>query len=188
MSAAIQRTLARIEQAGVIPVLRTQSEQAARELITGMLDAGRPIIEITLTTPGAMTLIAELAGRTDVVVGAGTVLTHEQAVRAVEAGAQFLISPVNPDFFLPAARELDVLGIPGASTPHELWSAWASGAPMVKIFPVIRLGGPSYIKDLRGPFPDIPLMSSGGVTTCDVIALRAAGSNAVGINASALVD
>jgi 2-dehydro-3-deoxyphosphogluconate aldolase/(4S)-4-hydroxy-2-oxoglutarate aldolase len=187
MSAATQRTLAHIEQAGVIPVLRTQSEQAARELITGLLDAGRPIIEITLTTPGAMTLIAKLAGRTDVVVGAGTVLTNEQAVRAVEAGAQFLISAVNPDFFLPVARELDVLGIPGASTPNELWSAWASGAPMVKIFPVIRLGGASYIKDLRGPFPDIPLMSSGGVTTCDVIALRAAGSNAVGINASALV-
>ena len=79
MSAATQRTLAHIEQAGVIPVVRPQSEQAARELITGLLDAGRPIIEITLTTPGAMTLIAKLAGRTDVVVGAGTVAARSRA-------------------------------------------------------------------------------------------------------------
>ena len=188
MSAVIQGTLNHIEQVGVIPVLRAQSEPSARGLLAGLLDAGYPIIEVTLTTPGAMTLIAELAGHNDVVVGAGTVLTYEQAVRAVDAGAQFLISAVNPDFLVPVASELDVLGIPGASTPHEMWTAWTSGAPMVKIFPVARLGGSAYIKDLRGPFPDVPLMVSGGVTAQDVDELRAAGSNAVGINAAALLS
>ncbi len=187
MTTAMQRTLAQIEQTGIVPVLRGPSESAARELIVALLGNGHRIVEVTLTTPGALALIAELASREDVMVGAGTVLTEAEAVGAIKAGAKFLVSAANPAFLLPFARERDVLGVPGAATPHEVWTAWVSGAPMVKVFPIARLGGPAYIKDLKGPFPEIRLMASGGVTPNDVDALSAAGCAAVGINAAALV-
>ena len=169
-----------------MPVLRSKTIEDAR-LIIDRLTTSRQVLEITLTTPGALELIKHASRLDNVCVGAGTVMTLGDAEAAIDAGAQFLVSAANPAFFIPFMRETDVLGIPGAATPHEVWSAWDAGATLVKVFPAIRLGGADYIKDLHGPFPDIALMASGGVTLENTEGLLAAGCVAVGINAAALL-
>jgi 2-dehydro-3-deoxyphosphogluconate aldolase / (4S)-4-hydroxy-2-oxoglutarate aldolase len=177
-----------LTRARILPVLRASTEQDARQAADRLLGQGLRVIEVTMTTPGAVALIRDLAGTPGVLAGAGTVLTEGQAEASLAAGARFLVSAANPAFLVPYGARNDLLVVPGAATPHEVWIAWSAGAPAVKVFPITRLGGPAYLKDLRGPFPDIRLMVSGGVRPADVEALLAAGCDIAGVNATALLS
>ena len=149
--------------AGIIVVLRTADPEQAYQAALGLIDGGVRTIEITFTIPSAVEVIARLAD-SDVHLGAGTVLSPDQATAAVTAGARFVVAPDTNADVLRRTHELGVPVVPGALTPTEVQRARLLGADAVKIFPVRAMGGPSYIADLRGPLPDIPFVISGGVT------------------------
>jgi 2-dehydro-3-deoxyphosphogluconate aldolase / (4S)-4-hydroxy-2-oxoglutarate aldolase len=182
-----ERTVEALARAVLVPVMRDDDPAAAVARGLGFVAGGLTALEITFTVPDAATairsLVAELADQT-VLVGAGTVLTEQQAAAALDAGARFLVSPVNPPFLLPLAREAGVLAVPGAATPHEVWQAVAGGALMVKLFPIARLGGPAFVRDLLAPMPDLRLVATGGVGPRDVVPLLAAGCVAVALGAA----
>ncbi len=145
-------------------------------------DCGIPIAEITMTVPGAIELIAEIArDRTDIIVGAGTVVDTGTARRCLDAGAMFLSSPGLDLEVVEFAVKQQAVVLPGALTPSEIMAAWKTGADMVKVFPCSRLGGAGYIHALRSPFPHIPLIASGGVTQGNTADFILAGAAAVGI-------
>jgi 2-dehydro-3-deoxyphosphogluconate aldolase/(4S)-4-hydroxy-2-oxoglutarate aldolase len=155
---------ARIEEIGIIPVIRLSCARDAlfaAEVISG---SGIPIVEVTTTVPGAVEVIEELARNdTEFIVGAGSVFDIDTAQRCLNAGAKFLGSPGLDLEIVDFARKHDVLVFPGALTPTEVAAAWKSGADFVKVFPCSQLGGSAYIKALRFPFPNVPLIASGGV-------------------------
>ena len=148
-----------------------------------MAAAGVRGIEITFTVPDAAASIRDAIAALppDVVVGAGTVLTEAQASDALQAGAQFLVSPVCDQWLVKIGHEHGALVAIGGLTPTEIVAAAQAGADYVKVFPGESLGGPAYIKHLRGPLPDIPLMVTGGVTRENAAAYLAAGAQSVGL-------
>jgi 2-dehydro-3-deoxyphosphogluconate aldolase/(4S)-4-hydroxy-2-oxoglutarate aldolase len=157
-------TLSTLAEAGVIAVLRAGSARAAVDVAEVLIDGGVRAIEVTFTTPGAVAAIAELSqAGNDVIVGAGTVTTARAAEHASAAGARFLVSPGTLPALIRAMRATGRLAVAGALTPSEVLTADRSGAHVVKLFPA-SLGGPSYLRGLRGPFPDIAFMPSGGIT------------------------
>ena len=179
----------RIGELGIIPVVRAANSDEALQAVRAIHAGGISIVEITLTVPNASALISELAreyGDT-LLVGAGTVLTHEQATECLDAGAEFLVSPGLSVPVLRAAQGRDKLAIPGALTPTEIMAASREGAQLLKIFPCESMGGPKYIKSLRGPFPAIKFIPTGGVSVANAADYFAAGSFALGIG-SELVD
>src|SRR5712692_6270316 len=144
---------ARIEEIGIIPSVRLSSEEEARFAAETVSQAGIPIVEITMTVPGALEVIAELAhSMPDLVVGAGTIFDVETARRSVDAGARFLTSPGLDLKIVEFALKEGVLAMPGALTPTEITAASQAGADLVKVFPCAQLGGASYIHALRAPF------------------------------------
>lgn len=170
-----------ILRARLVPVLRSPSAEAAIETARALAAGGLNVVELTFSTPDVGTAIAALAENPSIVVGAGTVLAPAQAELAVEAGARFLVSPVNPPWLVPLADELGVPAVPGAATPSEVWAAHLSGAPMVKVFPIARLGGAPYVKDLRAVMPQVRVMVTGGVSVRSARELLDAGCAAVGL-------
>jgi 2-dehydro-3-deoxyphosphogluconate aldolase/(4S)-4-hydroxy-2-oxoglutarate aldolase len=171
-----------IQDIGIIPAVRTSSKDDALFAATTVARVGIPIAEITVTVPGAIELILEL--RRDMpklVVGAGTVLDIETAQRCLDAGAQFLTSTGLVLELVEFARRKGVVVFPGALTPTEVLAAWKAGADLVKVFPCAHVGGASYIKALKRPFPDIPLIASGGVNQQSAFGFIAAGATALGI-------
>ncbi len=171
-----------IQDIGLIPAVRTSSKDDARFAATTIARVGIPIAEITVTVPGAIELISEL--RRDMpkmVVGAGTVLDIETAQRCLDAGAQFLTSTGLVPELVEFARKRGVVVFPGALTPTEVLAAWKAGADLVKVFPCAHVGGASYIKALKRPFPDIPLIASGGVNQQSASGFITAGAIALGI-------
>lgn len=179
----------RIGQAGIIPVVRAANAAEAQQAVQAIHAGGISIVEITMTVPNAAALISQLTREyaDKLVVGAGTVLTHEQAVECLDAGAEFLISPGLSVPVIAAARERDKLAIPGALTPTEVMAAMREGARLIKIFPCESMGGAKYIKSLHGPFPNIDFIPTGGVGISNAAEYFAAGSFALGIG-SELVD
>lgn len=174
--------LARIEEVGMIPAVRAFSAADALFASEAVFSGGIPVVEITATTPGAPEVISRLIqARSDVIVGAGTVLDLDTARVCLDAGASFLTSTGLDPELVEFARQRDVLMIPGALTPSEVMSARKAGAAFVKIFPCSSVGGPSYIRALRGPFPDVRLIASGGVTQQTAAEYIRAGSNVLGI-------
>jgi len=181
--------LKRIRDVGVIPVVRASSEEEAVQVVEAIKEGGLPILEITMTVPGAVRIIEQLAGRfgDDATVGAGTVLDPECARACILAGAQFIVSPaLNPET-IARCRELDVTVMPGALTPTEILQAWNAGADLVKVFPASAMGGASYIKSLKAPLPQIELVPTGGVTLANAAGFIEAGAAALGVGAD-LVD
>jgi len=173
----------RIVEVGIVPVIRASSPQEARLAADAVAEGGIPIVEITMTVPGAVELIRELvktsAGR--LLVGAGTVLDAEMARRCRDAGAQFLVSPgLDLDTVAFAVRE-EILIMAGALTPTEVITAWKAGSDFVKVFPCGQVGGAKYIKALKGPLPDIPLVPTGGVNLKTVSEFIEAGAAALGV-------
>ncbi|MGO4879509.1 MAG: bifunctional 4-hydroxy-2-oxoglutarate aldolase/2-dehydro-3-deoxy-phosphogluconate aldolase [Bryobacteraceae bacterium] len=175
---------ARIEEIGVVPGLRVSTPGHARFAAEAVGRAGIPIVEITMTVPGAIDVIADLAKRLpDMVVGAGTVLNVETARRCLDAGATFLTSTGLVLEVVEFALKHNVAVFPGAMTPTDVIAAWKTGADFVKIYPCGALGGPRYIRALKLPFPDVPLIATGGVNLQTAADFILNGATALGIGA-----
>jgi 2-dehydro-3-deoxyphosphogluconate aldolase/(4S)-4-hydroxy-2-oxoglutarate aldolase len=173
---------ARIEEIGIIPAIRVATPEDARFAAEVVNRSGIPIAEITMTVPGALDVIAHLAkSLPEMVVGAGTVLDIETARRCLEAGAMFLTSTGLVPEVVEFALKNDIVVFPGAMTPTDVIAAWKMGADFVKIYPCGPLGGPRYIRALKLPFPQVPLIATGGVnqTTAGDFILN--GATALGI-------
>ncbi len=168
---------------GIIPVIRAASADAALAVVEVLAEAGLTVAEVTMTVPSAIAVIASVARRfgEKVLIGAGTVTDAETAKRAVDAGAEFIVTPCLVPEVIDAARRADVVVLPGALTPTEVFEAFRKGAAMVKVFPVQNVGGATYLRALRGPFPEIPLVPTGGVTFDNVRDMFEAGAAAVGV-------
>jgi len=160
-------------------ILRTSYAEAVVPAMQAAVDAGFRIIEFTLTVPNVYDHIAAFAARDDLVVGAGTVLTPEDARRAVEAGARFLVSPVCDPEVIDAAARLGVAVMPGTHTPTEMLLAHRAGAQLQKLFPAPGTG-PAYVQSILGPMPFLRIVPTSGVTLENVAAYMRAGAFAVG--------
>jgi 2-dehydro-3-deoxyphosphogluconate aldolase / (4S)-4-hydroxy-2-oxoglutarate aldolase len=178
-----EKSVAKLREVGIIPVIRASSAEAAVAVADALLQAGLTVAEITLTVPNAIDAIGAVAKRFPgkVLVGAGTVTDAEAARRAVDAGAEFIVSPCLVPDVIEAAQRADVAVLPGALTPGEVFAAFRAGGDMVKVFPAQAVGGAAYLRALRGPFPDIPLVPTGGVTLETIAELFQAGAAAVGV-------
>ena len=178
-----QKIRDRIAEIGVVPVVRASSSREALIAAEAVCQGGIPIVEITMTVPGAVEVIRELSksSAAEVLIGAGTVLDPETARRCLDAGAQFLVSPgLNLQTVELAVRE-KILIMAGALTPTEVITAWNAGSDFVKIFPCGQVGGAKYIKALKGPLPQIPLVPTGGVNLNTAAEFIEAGAAALGI-------
>lgn len=185
----------RAEQAGrpglelsvpVVLILRGVSADFFARVMPLAFAAGLDAIEVTMNTPGGLEMVAATrsAVPADKLLGMGTIRNLAEAEQAVAAGAMFLVTPNFDPAVIDYARSLQVPVIAGALTPSEVYAAWSAGAAMVKVFPCSALGGPKYIRDLRGPFDHIPLVAVGGVSSDTVGDYLAAGVRAVGVGAS----
>jgi len=185
----IDEVIRRIEEVGIIPVVRAASVDEATRAVEAISAGGIPVVEITMTVPNAVSVIREVAKQhgTKVLVGAGTVTTAEQAESCIRAGAEFLVSPGLSAPVLSVARASEKLAIPGALTPTELMNAHDHGARLVKIFPCGNVGGPKYLRSLKAPFPKAELIPTGGVNAANAAEFIAAGAFALGVGAD-LVD
>lgn len=177
-----QQVINGILECGIAAVVRAESADMAFKAIEAALAGGVNVIEVTFTVPGALEIIRELAGKVgdDVILGAGTVLTPEVAESAINAGAVFIVSPGTNTATIAKAKEMGVAVFPGALTPTEVITAWQAGADMVKIFPA-NVMGPSYLKDLHGPLPEVPFMPTGGVSLATARDYLEAGAAALGV-------
>lgn len=181
MSAA--SVLERIRTTGIIPVIRVGSHDGVSDLMHAISAGGISVFEITLTIPNAVSLIEALADEFGdaAVIGAGTVMTPQQANDCVAAGARFIVSPVTDRKIIDVAKQADVCVFPGALTPTEIESAWSAGADAVKVFPINAVGGSAYLRSIKAPFPHIELIPSGGVTAESIGDMISAGSLAAAI-------
>jgi 2-dehydro-3-deoxyphosphogluconate aldolase / (4S)-4-hydroxy-2-oxoglutarate aldolase len=177
-----QEVHARIDEIGIIPGIRVHSSKDAKYAAQTVAHAGIPIIEITTTTPGCMDVIAELVkSNPDVIVGAGTVMDVELAQRCIDAGAQFITSPALELKVVEYVSKKNITVFPGALTPTEVMLAWKAGADLVKIFPCAHVGGEAYIRSLKGPFHQVPLIAAGGVNQMTATGFILAGACAIGV-------
>jgi 2-dehydro-3-deoxyphosphogluconate aldolase/(4S)-4-hydroxy-2-oxoglutarate aldolase len=178
-----------IEDIGVVPVVRAPSAELAIRAAEAVLVGGVSVFEITMTVPGAIEVIRELSGRFEgrALIGAGTVLTPEDAIACIDAGAQFIVSPGLNLATIAAAHARDVPMMPGALTPTEVIAAWQADADMVKIFPCGAMGGAKYLRALRGPLPQVRMLPTGGVSIATAADYIASGASALGVGTE-LVD
>lgn len=181
MTLSIAEFLVELARVKVIPVLRSLTAEQAVATSRALAAGGLTISEITFSTPNAPEAIAAVTEDPTVLVGAGTITTKVQAAAAVEAGAQFLVSPVWLPWLPEFAADAGVHAIPGAATPTEIWNAHDAGSAAVKVFPAARLGGAAYIRDLLAPFPSLNLMATGGVNLALARELLSSGCIAVGV-------
>ena len=173
----------KIHEVGVVPVVRAKSAKQAQLAAEAVSAGGIPIVEVTMTVPGAIDLIAQLAKTAgkEILIGAGTVLDAETARRCLDAGAEFVVSP---GFNLETVRFVKQQGklmMAGALTPTEVISAWQAGSDFVKIFPCGSMGGAKYLKALKAPLPQVPMIPTGGVNLETAADLIRAGAEALGI-------
>ena len=181
--------LNRMMTEGLIPVIRVSSAQEAVDVADAIKEGGVSFIEITMSVPGAIDTIKDLAKKykDDIIMGAGTVLDPETGRAALLAGAQFIVSPMINLDLIQLAHRYSAVVIPGAMTPTEILTAWNAGADLVKVFPAAQLGGPEYIRAIKAPFPQILLVPTGGVNLQNAGAFIKAGSTALGVGGE-LVD
>lgn len=174
---------------GLIPVIRVASASEAIDVANAIKEGGVSLIEITMSVQGAIDVIKELTAeyKGEIIMGAGTVLDPETGRAAVLAGAQFIVTPTLNLDLIQLAHRYSAVVVPGAMTPTEILTAWNAGADMVKVFPAAQLGGPAYIKALRGPLPQILLVPTGGVNLQNAGAFIRAGASALGAGGE-LVD
>jgi 2-dehydro-3-deoxyphosphogluconate aldolase/(4S)-4-hydroxy-2-oxoglutarate aldolase len=168
---------------GIVPVVRAASAQQAMQAAEAVCAGGIPIVEVTMTVPGAIDVIAQLVksmGK-DVLIGAGTVLDAEAAQRCIDAGAEFLVSPGFDLATVQFAKRQGKLIMAGALTPTEVIAAWKAGSDFVKIFPCGTVGGANYIKALKAPLPQVPMIPTGGVNLNTAADFIQAGAAALGI-------
>jgi 2-dehydro-3-deoxyphosphogluconate aldolase / (4S)-4-hydroxy-2-oxoglutarate aldolase len=173
---------ARIEEIGIIPAVRLSSAEDALFAAEAVSRGGIPIVEIEMTVPGATEVIAHLVKHAPkMIVGAGDVFDSDVARQCLDAGASFLTSPGLDMKIVEFALGASVVVLPGALTPTEVTRAWKAGADFVKVFPCAQVGGDSYIRALKAPFPTLPLVASGGVNQQTAANFILAGAAALGI-------
>ena len=177
-----------IEQSGIVAVIRLKEADRLRAVVDAIAEGGIRALEVTMTVPGAVALIAELAATMPAgfILGAGTVLDRDTALAVIDAGAQFVVSPVFRTKVIDACHERGIAALPGCFTPTEILEAWDAGADVVKVFPATALG-PTFFKDIRGPLPQVKLMPTGGVSLDNAGDWIRAGAVAVGVG-TALLD
>lgn len=171
-----------LKAAGLIPVLRA-SQQDAYALVEAMVAGGITVMEVTMTVPGAVEVIRNLKKTYGdrLLLGSGTVTTLEQCVATIEAGAEFVVSPSLHPEIIAKTKELGKVSMPGGLTPTEVINAWNAGADFVKVFPCSAMGGASYLKALKAPFPQLKLIPTGGVTVDTAADFINAGAEALGV-------
>ena len=173
---------ARIADIGIFPAVRVASAELALFAAESVNEAGIPIVEITMTVPNAVDVIAQLSRNyPDLIVGGGTVLDADTAQRCLDAGARFITSPGLVPEVVDFVLQKDVVIIPGALTPSEVIRAWKAGVDFVKIFPCAPVGGEKYIRALKVPMPQVSLIASGGVNQLTAADFILAGASAIGI-------
>lgn len=177
----------RLREERALAILRTTHAALARPALEAAVRGGFRILEVTLNTPGAFERIAELAAHSTLLVGAGTVLEVDDARRAVDAGARFLVSPVVDPSVIAEAERLGVAVIPGGHSPTELWSAWKAGAPLQKLFPA-PVDGPAFVRSCLGPMPFLRIVPTSGVSEENAHAYLEAGAHAVGFVSTLFVN
>ncbi len=183
-----QEIVKRIEESGIVAVLRLSSPENLNKIIAALARGGVRALEITMTTPNAVEIIRNISKTlpSEFLIGAGTVLSPEAAREVIEAGAQFVVSPVfNPEV-IRVAHGYDKAVLPGAFTATEIFAAWQAGADIVKVFPATAVG-PKYFKDIHGPLPQIKLTPTGGVTVDNAEEFIRCGTVCLGVG-SALLD
>jgi len=177
-----------IRAIGLVPVLRAESEEQAMALAGAIADGGVTVLEVTMTVPGAVRVIARLKKeRPEILLGAGTVLNAETAHECIEEGAEFVVSPAFNLKTVEMCQKHGKAVLPGALTPTEVLTAWEAGADVVKIFPASAMGGASYLKSLKAPLPQIEMIPTGGVSLTTAVTFLEAGAYALGVGAD-LVD
>lgn len=184
-----EKSLALIRQVGLVPIVRAPSPEDALQAVEAIIAGGLGIAEITMTVPNALRVMETLAASVGdrVLLGAGTILDAESCRAAMLAGAQFIVTPSLDVRVIEMARRYSKPVVPGALTPTEVVTAWQAGADMVKVFPAAPVGGPKYIKALKGPLPQIDLVPTGGVNLQNAPEFIKAGASAVAVGGE-LVD
>jgi len=184
-----EQVLQRIHEVGLIPVLRAQSATEALQLADAIAAGGLPVLEVTMTVPGAVDVIRQIVEHSGdrILVGAGTVMDPETAQACMLAGARFIVSPSLNLKTIEICRLRGIAVFPGALTPTEVVTAWDAGADAVKVFPCSAVGGAKYLKALKAPLPQIELIPTGGVSLATAAEFLAAGAFALGVGGD-LVD
>jgi 2-dehydro-3-deoxyphosphogluconate aldolase/(4S)-4-hydroxy-2-oxoglutarate aldolase len=178
-----EEILQRIEKSGVVPVIRAKSADEALRIVENAYENGIDVFEITMTVPDAFGVIKTIAEKygEKVLIGAGTVLDEKSADESLKAGAKFIVTPCLIKTVIEFCNKHETLICAGALTPTEVFEAWQTGADVVKIFPASAVGGSSYIKALKAPFPEIRLMPTGGLKAENLDEYREAGAIAIGV-------
>jgi 2-dehydro-3-deoxyphosphogluconate aldolase/(4S)-4-hydroxy-2-oxoglutarate aldolase len=176
-------TRKRIVEIGIVPVIRASSSQQAIQAANAVCAGGIPVVEITMTVPGAIDVIADLrrSKSSEVLIGAGTVLDAATAHRCLDAGAEFIVSPGFDAETVALVKRSGKLMMAGALTPTEVITAWKAGSDFVKIFPCGTAGGAKYIRALKGPLPHVSMVPTGGVNLETAADFIHAGADALGV-------
>ena len=174
-----------LEAAGIIPVLRARSEAEALGVVAAMVAGGITVMEVTMTVPGAIDVLRELKRTygSKLLLGSGTVTDQAACAATIEAGAEFVVSPSLHPEVIAETKARGKVSMPGALTPTEVITAWQAGADFVKVFPCSAMGGSSYLKSLKAPFPFLRLIPTGGVTLETAAGFLEAGACALGVGA-----
>lgn len=180
--------LLHLRESGIIPVLRADNDNDAIRLVEAMAAGGVDVVELTLTVPGALSLLPRLRREyPSILWGAGTVLDPETARLCILEGAQFIVSPSLNKGTIEMCQRYSTVVLPGALTPTEIVNAWQAGADVVKVFPANSMGGASYLRSIRAPLPNVQMIPTGGVSVLNALELLHAGAFALGVGAD-LVD
>ncbi|MBA3692455.1 MAG: bifunctional 4-hydroxy-2-oxoglutarate aldolase/2-dehydro-3-deoxy-phosphogluconate aldolase [Acidobacteria bacterium] len=173
----------KIREVGIIPVVRAGSHEEAQIVIKALIAGGINVLEVTMTIPNAVELIARLTGeyRNATVIGAGTVLDRQSAEKCIEAGAKFIVSPILDLETVSFCNENEIAVLAGALTPTEIFTAWKAGADLVKVFPVSAMGGISYLKAIKTVFPQIEFVPTGGINLENAVDYIKSGAFAIGM-------
>lgn len=176
----------RLKVSKLVPVLRAPSQSEGLRLAHALVDGGVKVLEVTMTVPGAVDLIAQLSRElpSEILIGAGTVLNPETAEKCRDAGAKFIVSPALNIETVGWCKAESIACAPGCLTPTEVLTAHEAGADLIKIFPADAVGGANYIKALKGPFPHIEFMPTGGVNLATIRGFFEAGAVAVGVGSN----
>jgi 2-dehydro-3-deoxyphosphogluconate aldolase / (4S)-4-hydroxy-2-oxoglutarate aldolase len=182
MSQEVQHQL---EAAGIIPVLRARSAKEAIGVVEAMVAGGITVMEVTMTVPGAVDVLRELKRvyGSKLLLGSGTVTDAAEVASTIEAGAEFVVSPSLHLDVIQETKARGKVSLPGALTPTEVITAWRAGADFVKVFPCSAMGGASYLKSLKAPFPYLRLVPTGGVTLQTAASFIEAGASVLGVGA-----
>lgn len=183
-----QDVIQQMRHIGLVPVLRADSEAEALALAEAIAAGGVTVLEVTMTVPGAVRVMARLTReRPDLLIGAGTVLDPETARICLLEGAQFIVSPALNVRTVELCNRYSVAVLPGALTPTEVVTAWQAGADVIKVFPASAMGGAKYLASLKAPLPQVELIPTGGISHATAHDFLAAGAFALGVGAD-LVD